>query len=139
MIPYLSDITIAHKLAVPCFATAEAPLAKHDAIKRGAIRAIEVEIVAFAREDGSDCLIDAYFDPAAFNTRLYGHVYGDPTFLAGLKAALAEMGFPTDTLAYTAAEAQDHHCVALESGAPFARAVIERGRAAPTDVSAEAA
>lgn len=138
MISYLPDITIAQKLVVPCFATADAPHAKHDAIKRRAIRSIEIEIVAFVREDGSDCLIDAYFDPAAFDTRLLGLVYGDPTFLAGLKTALGELGLPADTLDYMGREAQDQHCVALEGGAELARAVIERGRAA-AEISAEAA
>jgi|GEM_PF-2500873 len=124
MIDHYDAVTIADRIAVPCFADRKAPRAKHDAIARAGITAIDVEVVAIARVDGSECLIDAFFDPTRFDTKKFGHIAGDPTFLANLKAALAARGYPSDTLAYTDEHDQEPHCVSLVAGPDFARAVI---------------
>lgn len=123
---YLADVTIAEKLEIACFKTAEAPHARHKAIARDRIASIGVDVVAIARANGEDCLIDAFFDPDAFDTAKHGLIAGDPTFLAELKAALTAKGFPSDSLAYAGEGCQDEHVVALEAGADFARAVIAR-------------
>jgi len=81
---------------------------------------IEVEVVAVPRADGSACLVDAFLDPA----RDPRPALGDPVFLDGLKAALARLGLPADSLAYADEEAQDEHCVAFEAGADLAGAVL---------------
>jgi hypothetical protein len=123
---YLADVTIAEKIRLDCFKTREAPHAKHDAISRDKIESIEVEVVAIVRANGSDCLVDAFFDPATFNTKKHGHIAGDPTFLEQLKAALTARGLPADSLAYAPKAWQDEHVVALEAGSEFAQAVVAR-------------
>jgi hypothetical protein len=133
---YLPDVMIAEKLNLACFKTGEAPRAKHKAIVRDGITTLKVDIVAIARANGEDCLIDAFFDPQTLDTAKHGFVAGDPTFLAELKAALTALGLPSDTLEYAGEACQDEHVIALEAGADFARAVIAR---TGTSTAAEAA
>jgi hypothetical protein len=123
---YLPDVMIAEKLHLACFRTAEAPRAKHKAIARDRIESIQVDVVAIARANGEDCLVDAFFDIKALNTAKHGLIAGDPTFLAELKAALEAMGYPSESLSYAGEACQDEHVVAFEAGADFARAVIAR-------------
>jgi hypothetical protein len=114
---YLSDVTIARQLHVQCFAG--------DGAKRSGNAAIEIEVVATPRRNGSECLVDAFFDPAKL-ARRKGHIAGDPVFLTQLRAALSALGFPSDTLVYAGATAQDDHLVAFEAGSEFAQAVLKR-------------
>ncbi len=133
---YLAEIMIAEKLRIACLGTGEAPHAKRKAAARDRVAAIEVDVVAIARENGEDCLIDAFFDPEVFRTAKHGPIAGDPTFLAELKAALAALGFPSDSVVYAGTAFQDEHVVALEAGADFAKAVIARAEASATAAAA---
>jgi hypothetical protein len=114
---YISDITIARALQLRC-----------DSNKGAAsdgTASIELEIVATPRRSGDECLVDAFFDPAALGTKRKGRLAGDAKFLAQLRAALAQLGFPSDSLVYAADAAQDDHVVAFEAGGEFARAVLK--------------
>jgi hypothetical protein len=111
---YLSDITIARALPLTCDSNkAKSPTAS-----------IEMEIVATPRTSGDECLVDAFFDPATLEAQRKGHLAGDAKFLAEIKAALAKLGFPSDSLVYAGDAAQDEHVVAFEAGGDFARAVL---------------
>jgi hypothetical protein len=121
---FLDAITIADRLVLPCFGSDHADSAASNATTAARARTIEVEIVAVANRDGTTCLVDAFFNPIRYNGRTFGTVLGDATFLRALKAALAERGFPADSLAYLEEQAQDEHCIALESGADLAQAVL---------------
>jgi hypothetical protein len=112
---YLSDVTIAQQLRVELFAG--------DGAQRSNA-GIEIEVVATPRCNGSECLVDAFFDPAKL-ARRKGHIAGDPVFLTQIRAALAALGFPSDTLVYAGAAAQDDHLVAFEAGSEFAQAVLK--------------
>ena len=113
---YLSDVTIARQLHLECFA--------EDGSRRAGSSKIEIEVVATPRSNGSECLVDAFFDPAKLAKRK-GHIAGDPVFLSQIRAALAALGFPSDTLVYAGAAAQDDHLVAFEAGSDFAKAVLK--------------
>jgi hypothetical protein len=112
---YLSDVTIAQNLHVECFAG--------DA-RNGQSASIEIEVVATPRSNGAECLVDAFFDPAKLAKRK-GHIAGDPVFLTQIRAALAALGFPSESLVYAGAAAQDEHLVAFEAGSDFAKAVLK--------------
>lgn len=112
---YLSDITIARALQLNC----DSNKAKNET------GSIELEIVATPRTSGDECLVDAFFDPAALGAQRKGHLAGDAKFLAEVKAALAKLGFPSDSLVYAGAAAQDEHVVAFEAGSEFAQAVLK--------------
>ena len=122
---YLSDVTIAQQLHIECFAG--------DGAKRSDNASIEIEVVATPRSNGAECLVDAFFNPAKLAKRK-GHIAGDPVFLTQIRAALAALGFPSDTLVYAGAAAQDDHLVAFEAGSDFAAAVLKL--LAPTSVAA---
>lgn len=122
---YLSDVTIAQQLHIECFAG--------DSAKRSDNASIEIEVVATPRSNGAECLVDAFFNPAKLAKRK-GHIAGDPVFLTQIRAALAALGFPSDTLVYAGAAAQDDHLVAFEAGSDFAAAVLKL--LAPTSVAA---
>jgi hypothetical protein len=112
---YLSDITIARALPLTCDSNkAKSPAAS-----------IEMEIVATPRTNGNECLVDAFFDPAALGAQRKGHLAGDAKFLAEVKAELAKLGFPSDSLVYAGEAAQDEHVVAFEAGSDFAQAVLK--------------
>jgi hypothetical protein len=112
---YLSDITIARALQLSCDSNkAKSPTAS-----------IEIEIVATPRKSGGECLVDVFFDPAALGAQRKGHLAGDAKFLAEIKAALAKLGFPSDSLVYAGDAAQDEHLVAFEAGSDFAQAVLK--------------
>jgi hypothetical protein len=114
---YLSDITIARALQLRCDSN------KGAANDQAA--SIELEVVATPRTNGGECLVDAFFDPAALGAQRKGHLAGDANFLSQLKAALAKLGFPTDSLVYASDAAQDDHLVAFEAGSDFAQAVLK--------------
>jgi hypothetical protein len=112
---YLSDITIARALQLTCDSNkAKSPTGS-----------VELEIVATPRASGAECLVDAFFDPAALGAQRKGHLAGDAKFLAEMKAALAKLGFPSDSLVYAGDAAQDEHVVAFEAGSEFAQAVLK--------------
>jgi hypothetical protein len=113
---YLSDVTIAQHLNIECFAG--------DGAKRSENSSIEIEVVATPRSNGEECLVDAFFDPAKLAKRK-GHIAGDPVFLTQIRAALAALGFPSDSLVYAGAAAQEDHLVAFEAGSEFAKAVLK--------------
>jgi hypothetical protein len=114
---YLSDITIARALQLRCDSN------KGAANDQAA--SIELEVVATPRANGGECLVDAFFDPKALGAQRKGHLAGDANFLSQLKAALAKLGFPTDSLVYASDAAQDDHLVAFEAGSDFAQAVLK--------------
>ena len=114
---YLSDIVIARALQLRCGTNKSA--ANDEAAS------IELEIVATPRLNGDECLVDAFFDPAALGARRKGRLAGDPAFLAQVKAALEKLGFPSDSLVYAGDSAQDEHLVAFEAGSDFAKAVLK--------------
>ncbi len=124
---YLSDVTIAQRLHIECVAG--------DGAKRGENPSIEIEVVATPRSNGSECLVDAFFNPAKLAKRK-GHIAGDPVFLMQIRAALAALGFPSDSLVYAAAAAQDEHLVAFEAGSEFAAAVLKLFTPGPAGVAA---
>jgi hypothetical protein len=119
---YLSDVTIAQQLRIECTA-GEAP-------------GIEVEVVATPRSNGSECLVDAFFNPAKLKRKSKSHIAGDPVFLTQIRAALAGLGFPSDSLVYAGEAAQDDHLVAFEAGREFAAAVLKLATVAPADAAA---
>ena len=123
---YLSDITIAQLLRIEC--------AAGDGAKRSESPSIEVEVVATPRSNGSECLVDAFFNPAKLKRD--SHIAGDPVFLTQIRAALAGLGFPSDSLVYAGEAAQDEHLVAFEAGHEFAAAVLKLGTAAPEGAAA---
>jgi hypothetical protein len=127
---YLSDVTIARHLNIECFTG--------DAAKRAESAGIEIEVVATPRSNGAECLVDAFFDPAKLAKRK-GHIAGDPVFLAQIRAALAALGFPSDSLVYAGTSAQDDHLVAFEAGSDFAQAVLKLYAANQETASAAAA
>lgn len=114
---YLSDIVLARALQLRCDTNKSAANDK--------AASIELEIVATPHTSGAECLVDAFFDPAALGKQRKGHLAGDPGFLAQVKAALATLGFPSESLVYAAAAAQDDHLVAFEAGSEFAQAVLK--------------
>jgi hypothetical protein len=114
---YLSDITIARALQLRCDSNKGA--------RNDQDASIELEVVATPRVNGGECLVDAFFDPASLAAQRKGHLAGDANFLSQIKAALAKLGFPTDTLVYASEAAQDEHLVAFEAGSDFARAVLK--------------
>jgi hypothetical protein len=114
---YISDITIARALQLRCDSN------KGAANDQAA--SIELEVVATPRANGDECLVDAFFDPAALGKQRKGHLAGDANFLSQIKAALATLGFPTESLVYASDAAQDEHLVAFEAGGDFARAVLK--------------
>lgn len=113
---YLSDVTIARQLELRCLTNKDA--------KNTDASSIEVEVVATPRSNGAECLVDAFFNPAKLAKRK-GHIAGDPVFLTQIRAALAALGFPSDSLVYAAAAAQDDHLVAFEAGSEFTKAVLQ--------------
>ena len=113
---YLSDVTIAQQLHIECFAG--------DGAKRSESSSIEIEVVATPSSNGAECLVDAFFSPAKLAKRK-GHIAGDPVFLTQIRAALAALGFPSDSLVYAGAAAQDDHLVAFEAGSEFTAAVLK--------------
>jgi hypothetical protein len=126
---YLSDIVIARALQLNC-----------DSNKGAAgdqAASIEIEIVATPRVSGDECLVDAFFNPASLRAQRKGHLAGDASFLAQVKAALAKLGFPADSLVYAGDAAQDEHLVAFEAGSDFAQAVLKH--AANSNAAAAAA
>lgn len=116
---FAEPVTIARKLTLACAGT------KTPRTEPGSTRHIEVEIVAMAQINGESCLVDAFFAPASYDVRRYGHPYSDPTFLQALKTALDALGFPASTLVYAARSAQDEHCVGFEGGEELAQAVLK--------------
>lgn len=114
---YISDIVIARALQLRCNS--------NKGVANDEAASIELEIVATPRINGDECLVDAFFDPAALATQRKGHLAGDASFLSQIKAALANLGFPTESLVYAGAAAQDEHVVAFEAGSDFAQAVLK--------------
>jgi hypothetical protein len=114
---YLSDIVIASALQLRCDSNKSAANDK--------AASIELEIVATPRISGDECLVDAFFDPATLGAQRKGHLAGDPAFLSQVKAALEKLGFPSASLVYAGAAAQDDHLVAFEAGSEFAQAVLK--------------
>jgi hypothetical protein len=114
---YLSDITIARALQLSCDSNKGAA--------KNQTASVEIEIVATPRANGDECLVDAFFDPATLVAQRKGHLAGDAKFLSEIKAALAKLGFPSDSLVYAGAAAQDDHLVAFEAGSDFALAVLK--------------
>jgi hypothetical protein len=114
---YLSDIVLARALQLRCDSNKAAANDK--------AASIEIEIVATPRLSGDECLVDAFFDPAALGAQRKGHLAGDPGFLAQVKAALSKLGFPSDSLVYAGDSAQEEHLVAFEAGSEFAQAVLK--------------
>jgi hypothetical protein len=126
MMTYLDAITIAPQIRVTCSVMRNADRADHRAPASTSLKTIEVEIVAVLRADGEACFVDAFFDPARFDTRAFGPICGDPIFLEALRAELAVLGLPADSLVYAAEDEQDEHCVALEAGPELTRAILAR-------------
>jgi hypothetical protein len=114
---YLSDITIARALQLRCDSNKGAT--------NDQAASIELEVVATPRVNGGECLVDAFFNPASLAAQRKGHLAGDANFLSLIKAELAKLGFPTDTLVYASEAAQDDHLVAFEAGSDFAQAVLK--------------
>jgi hypothetical protein len=114
---YLSDIVIARALQLRCDSN-------KGAANDGAA-SIELEIVATPRLSGEECLVDAFFDPSALAAQRKGRLAGDARFLAQVKAELAKLGFPSDSLVYASDAAQDEHLVAFEAGSDFTLAVLK--------------
>ena len=114
---YLSDIVLARALELRCDSNKSAA--------NDQAASIELEIVATPRVNGDECLVDAFFDPTALGAKRKGHLAGDAGFLAQIKAALAKLGFPSDSLVYAGDSAQDDHLVAFEAGSDFAQAVLK--------------
>lgn len=127
---YLSDIVIARALQLRCDSNKGAT--------NDQSASVELEIVATPRVNGDECLVDAFFDPASLATQRKGHLAGDANFLSQVRAALAKLGFPADSLVYASDAAQDEHLVAFEAGSDFAQAVLKRAANANSDAVAAA-